>query len=150
MAQEEPVLQRVQSFALRSKLRSKWTTVAILAELGGESAVLNHRLEDEIREAEAQFAIMEGDEYEDQADMSMYSKENLIKRNRLKRHPAMVDGIAEFWCKLNPIKTQVDEVTPRSHCRLWSSNLHFEPNPNSPADENSASRPPEISTLGSQ
>ena len=85
----------------------KWKKALAVTELVSESAVLNHHLEDEIAEAHKQMGAMETGtgNYEDQGDMAMYTKENLIRRNRLKRRPELVSGIKTFWHLLNPIKT---------------------------------------------
>ena len=114
------------SFA--QKRRGRWATAAIVAELGGESAVLNRNLEQEISRAQQHYAAIQSggnegpiQDYADQGDMSMYTKENLIKRNRLKSHPGMVDGIAEFWEMLDPLKTPQPEVRRALSCRCLGS-----------------------------
>ena len=106
--QQNATAKKKKCFSLRKP--SKWQTMLLFGELGGESAVLNKKLEAEISEAESHFAALQRNgegsvDYEDQGDMSMYTKENLIRRNRLKSHPRMREGIDEFWDKLGSIKT---------------------------------------------
>lgn len=111
-----PLLKPAKSWA---KTRpSKWIIASFVAEIGGESAVLNQKMDKEIIKAQEHYGKMQSggqqDDYAHQGDMSMYTKENLIKRSRLKSHPGMVDGFAEFWELLNPLKTEVPEaILPR-------------------------------------
>ena len=98
------------------KLRKRWLTALTMAELAAESAIFNKDVEKKIHKAADIFNTMSGENqkeaaYEDQGDIrshpfklqrcvicircSMYSKENMARRQKLRNNKALRAGIDE-------------------------------------------------------